>query len=391
MLTFDFKSYNCGLTNNLDKKYLTQIKSIKEQFKDKSNMKDWLDVDTMISKNEISKIKKISSKIKQNYDVLVVIGIGGSYLGTKALYELFTPYYSKPKPEIIFLGNDLDDEYLIQSINYLKNKEFFVNVVSKSGNTLEIKLAFERVLKLLKLKYKNRYVEHVVCTTSAESGQLHDFAVENAIDTLVVPENIGGRYSVLTTVGLFPLCVAGVNIDKLLKGYNEGKKYIDDALYYASIRDALYQSGKKLEGFTVYEKRLNDLGLWYQQLFAETQGKDGKAIFPFENRYTTNLHSIGQYFQEGEKIAFETILKIGKTENYNNTAINAVAKAHTLNNSPSFIICLERLDEENIGEFIYFCFICASAGGYMLKVDPFNQPGVEEYKKNLKQLINKKG
>lgn len=401
MIKLDLYSYTKKFYNQKNiSSYYNKTRKILDTMKQKESMLDWFDIDSTISKNEIDLIKKLTSEISKS-DALITIGIGGSFLGAKAVIDAFTPYLTHKKPEVIFAGFDLSAEFLEEVIEYIKSHDVYVNVISKSGNTLEPNIAFNLILEHMKKKYKSNWQQRIIVTTDANHGILHDFVVTEKVRSLVVPDNIGGRYSVLSPVGLLPISVAGVNIDKLLKGAKNGKNYIDNAIDFACARDIMFRKKMYMEAVTFYEAKLNSFADWYIQLFAETQGKNHSGILPFNNHYTTNLHSIGQYLQDGTNMVFETVLKVSKTHdifdkshnvslnNLTNMVVDSVAIAHVKGNTPSIIIELDELTSETIGELIYFCFISAAVGGYLLKINPFDQPGVEEYKKQVNSKLVK--
>ena len=302
MIKFDFNTY-ADVNEEEKSKYTERVNAIKETMYKKEALLDWLDVDTCIGKEELKKLKKVANDVRKDADVLVVIGIGGSYLGAKAIYDMFNGYFKNTtKPEIIFAGFNMSSEYTHELLEYIKDKSVYVNVVSKSGTTLEPSVALDVILKELKKRYSEYELKkRIIATTDKEKGTLKELADKEGYTTFVVPDNIGGRYSVLSPVGLFPLEVAGISAPKLLKGAKLAKKYEDSAIEYAVIRDILYNQGKTIESYTVYEPKLYYFTEWLKQLFAETQGKDGKGIFPVSMVNTRDLHSLGQFIQEGNR------------------------------------------------------------------------------------------
>lgn len=402
MIKFDFKTY----MNDIEKEkeeYTNKLEEIKEVLEKKADMLDWYDVDTCISKEELKKLKKVAKDIRKDAEVLVVVGIGGSYLGAKAVIDMFSSYFKKSEPEIIFAGYNISSEYTKELLDYIKDKNVYVNVVSKSGTTLEPSIAFDLILNSLKKRYsKEELAKRVIVTTDKEKGLLKQLADENGYTTFVVPDKIGGRYSVLSSVGLLPIEVAGISVDKLLKGARIGKKYLDKACEYACIRDILYKQGKTIESYTVYEPKLYYFSEWLKQLFAETQGKNNLGVFPVSLVNTRDLHSLGQFLQEGNPIIFESVIVVEngpkiKLEKYkqnlneiNLIASDRVAKAHFNGHTPSLMFKLDSLDEENVGSLIYFFEVAAAVGGYLLEVNPFDQPGVSEYKSLLHSALEVK-
>ena len=375
-----------------------KLTKIKEIIYKKDKMLDWVDIDTTISQSELEKIINIGTKIKKECDVFLVIGIGGSYLGSKALIDALSPYFKKSEPEIIFLGYNLSSKYLNDVLRYIKDKNIYVNVISKSGTTLETKVTFEVIYNYLKENDPN-YKEKIIVTTSDNSNTLKELATKENFETLKVPENIGGRFSVLSVVGLLPIFVAGIDINELLKGAKDNYNCFEEASKLAIIRNHLELSGKTIEAVTYYEEKLNGFALWYQQLFAETECKNKKGILPIVNPNTTNLHSLGQYLQEGRDQVFETVLKIEKVnetnlyykdkkiDELNNIVLEQVAKAHYDGNTPSIIIEIPKLNAYYLGKLIYFFEMCTAIGAYLNDVYTFEQPGVEKYKKNVRSVL----
>ncbi len=397
MIKYDFYTYTDKKVEDLNK-YKDRIDSIKATMLKKSSMLDWLDKDTTITNEEIKRIKEISKSIREKADVFLVIGIGGSYLGAYSFIEAFKNYFTHQDTEVIFAGYSLSSEYLKDLFEYIKDKDIVVNFISKSGSTMEVNIVYQEVLKLLNDKYDD-ITDRVIITTDKESN-LMKYAKENNFVTFEVPRNIGGRYSVFSPVGLLPICVSNINVDEVLKGLEAGKEDIDKAMEYACIRDLFYNEGKVIESFGVYEEKLLPFCEWLKQLFAETQGKENKAILPISTCNTRDLHSLGQFYQEGNKILFETNFKIEKTTNIyidkynknlsdiNNLAVDKVAEAHMNGKTYSNIITIDELNPYNLAKLMYFFMISAATGGYLLNIDPFNQPGVEEYKKLLKDSLN---
>lgn len=402
MIKFDFKTYMNDIEKE-KKEYSDKLESIKEILEKKEDMLDWYDVETCISKEELKKLKKVAKDIRKEADVLVVIGIGGSYLGAKAVIDMFSSYFKNNEPEIIFAGYNISSEYAKELLEYIKDKNVYVNVVSKSGTTLEPSISFDLILNSLKKRYsKEGLAKRIIVTTDKEKGLLKQLADENGYTTFVVPDKIGGRYSVLSSVGLLPIEVAGISSEKLLKGARIGKKYLDKACEYACIRDVLYKQGKTIESYTIYEPKLYYFSEWLKQLFAETQGKNNLGIFPVSLVNTRDLHSLGQFLQEGNPVIFESVIVVEngpkiKLEKYkqnlneiNLIASDRVAKAHFNGHTPSLMFKLDSIDEENVGSLIYFFEVAAAVGGYLLEVNPFDQPGVSEYKNLLHSALEVK-
>lgn len=396
MLKFDFKTFM-----NIDEEfdYNVRIHDIRKKLEEKESMLDWFDIDTTITSKEFDKVVKVSNYVRKNCEVFLVIGIGGSYLGSKAVIDMFNSYFKKDKVEILFAGFNLSSTYLKELIEYIKDKEVIVNVISKSGTTLETNITFNAIYDLMKEKYtKTQLSKRIIITTDKKKGKLRKLVEKERFISFKINEQIGGRYSVFTPVGLLPIAVSNVNIARLLEGVKKGKSDIDKSFIYAIIRDLLYKKGRKIESFTVYEPKLYYFTEWLKQLFAETQGKDNKGLFPVSSVNSRDLHSLGQYYQQGDPIIFETVINIVNNENItvnnkslnkiNNLASLKVAEAHA-SHTPSNIIYMDYLNEENVGELMYFFMVSAAIGAYLLEVNPFDQPGVEDYKKLLLDGIKK--
>ena len=380
MVSFDFKTYNTIKLDNYD------LSAIYNKFIQDNNLTGWYNLN-----QDTKDVKKLALDIQSKADIFLVIGIGGSYLGSKAIIEALNPYFSTNKPEILFVGTDLSNEYLNSLINYIKGKEVYIDVISKSGTTLEILLAFNYLLEYMKREYDN-YNDRIIITTNDHTGDLYEYATKNNTILLNVPEDVGGRYSVLTTVGLLPIAVAGYDVDKLLEGAKESKQHIDDCYYYATLRNEQYQSNKYVESFNVYEPKLYYFTEWLKQLFAESQGKNNKGILPISTVNTRDLHSLGQYFQEGLPILFSTTINVAKKDSkldiINNQAVLCVAQAHYPHTSTS-IININAINEYNLGYLIFFFEMSAMLGSYLLSVNYYDQPGVNGYKDLLHKVVEK--
>lgn len=425
---------NTGITQKSIMEYKEQVENIhKELHKRASDEKDfvgWLELPTDYDKEEFKRIKKAAKKIKKESDILVVIGIGGSYLGARAIIESLTSTFNnmltekqRKYPQILYVGNNLSPNYINELIEYIGNKDFSVNVISKSGTTTEPAIAFRIFREILENKYgideaRNR----IYVTTDKERGALKTLADDEGYEKFVIPDNVGGRYSVLTAVGLLPIATAGIDIDKLMQGAQNAQQRYDDpnlkyneCYQYAVARNILYKLYKNIEILVNYEPKMHYFTEWWKQLYGESEGKEQKGIFPAGVDFTTDLHSMGQYIQEGRRNLFETVISIeqplsditinkdednldglnylaGKGLDYvNKKAMEGTIKAHVSGDVPNILISIEKLDEENIGELIYFFEKACSISGMILGVNPFNQPGVEEYKKNMFKLLKKPG
>lgn len=425
---------NTGIKEEEIMVYSDKVNKIHDALeKNKDNKKvpiGWLTLPTEQDKKEIEKIKKCATKIRKDSEVLLVIGIGGSYLGARAVIESLTNTFNnlltrkeRKAPQILYVGNNMSPNYINDLIDYVANKEISINVISKSGTTTEPAIAFRIFRELLETKYGiEKAQKRIYVTTDRKKGALKELATEEKYTTFVIPSNIGGRYSVLTPVGLLPIAVAGIDIDKLLEGARFAQdKYSDrnlkyNACYrYAVARNILNEKGKDIEILSTYEPKMHYLIEWWKQLYGESEGKEGKGIFPVGVEYTTDLHSLGQYIQEGKRHLFETVLNVEKTEselvigfdeenydelNYlagkklsmvNKKAMQATIKAHIDGEVPNIRIDLEKLDEATIGHLIYFFEKACAVSGKILGVNPFDQPGVEAYKKNMFKLLKKPG
>lgn len=382
----------------------------------------WIGLPENYDKEEFARILKAKEKISQNSEVLLVIGIGGSYLGARAVIEALTSNFDKKGPEIIFVGNSLDSTSLREILNYVASKEVSINVISKSGTTTEPAIAFRIFKAFMEGKYgKEKARERIFATTDKEKGALKTLADKEGYETFVVPGDIGGRYSVLTAVGLLPIAVAGVDIEELMNGAKIARSEYsvldskNNAMRYAIARNLLHQRGKDIEMLVSYNPKLSFVQEWFKQLFGESEGKETKGIFPASAVYTTDLHSLGQLVQEGKRNLFETVLAIekpnrdimipfddenldglnylqDKTVDYvNKKAMEGTLKAHLEGGVPNIRIQIEKLDAYNLGKLLYFFMISCAISGYLLGVNPFNQPGVEAYKKNMFILLEKPG
>lgn len=394
MINFDFHKYMSRYIKKDDKvEYIDRAKTIKERFVS-GDLSYWNKLDTFVSKKELIKIINITDYIKANCDLFIVIGIGGSYMGSKAVIEALSPMYDKSSLEIIFLGTNLTAEEYSETLSYMKDKNVIVNVISKSGTTLETSVAFSLVMDVMKNKYSSEELKNrIIVTTDPDSGDLRSLADREGYVSFTIPKNVGGRFSVLTPVGLLPISVAGINVAKLLDGARESFKRIDRAIEYAVIRDILYQKNKVIESFTVYNSKLYYFTEWLKQLFAETQGKEGTGILPISSVNTRDLHSLGQFFQEGKDIIFETVIGIEKDKEIivdkydmelntlNKIALDKVALAHYGGYTPSNLITIDEKSEYTLGELIHFFILSSIVGALLQDINPFDQPGVEDYKK----------
>ncbi len=386
----------------------------------------WVDLPVDYDKDEFARIKKSAAKIIEDTDVLVVIGIGGSYLGARAAIEFLTsPYYNNLKkntPDIYFIGNSISGAALSDVLALCEGKRVSVNVISKSGTTTEPAIAFRVFRELLESRYgKEEARSRIYCTTDKARGTLKELADAEGYETFVVPDNVGGRFSVLTAVGLLPIAVCGADLDKLMAGAAAAReKYSvcdmsNDCYKYAAIRNIFYRKGKSMELLVSYEPRFAMMAEWFKQLFGESEGKDNKGLFPASVTFSTDLHSLGQFVQEGSRTMFETVVTFDESDKdvtiqaaenngdglnflagkpmsfVNQKAFEGTILAHNDGGVPNLVISVERPDEYNLGELIYFFEKACAISGYVLGVNPFDQPGVESYKKNMFALLGKPG
>ena len=388
-------SYAKNFINQEDYQRLYQEKDLWIEKLNNSSMTGWM---REIDKNTVDKIKVIAKKIKEEFDCLVVIGIGGSFLGSYAFHKAFQKYFEEDDFELIYAGTTLSDEYLEELIEHLKDKNFCINVISKSGTTMETNITYTLLKDLLKRKYlKEELKNHIIVTTDRQKGALREEAEREGYLSFEIPDDIGGRYSFLTPAHLLPLALF-YDIDKIIDGYQDGKRYIDMAFQYAITRRLLFNERKYIENFCVYEEKMYYFTEWLKQLFGETEGKRGVGIYPTSSIHTRDLHSLGQFVQEGNKILFETFIKIEKSSSFinykgkdlhtlNNTVLDSVKKAHYSGGVPCIEIQLDELTIENISSFIYFFQLAAAFSGLLFGVNPFDQPGVEVYKKEIHNSI----
>ena len=397
MIKYDFKTYTRNyFTEEEYNEVLSKKIDIINKLKN-SNMNGWT---KEIDAATISKIKETASFIKKNFDCLVVIGIGGSFLGSYAFDKMFRKYFDDDKFETIYAGTTLSSKHLEELIKYLRNKNFCINVISKSGTTMETSITYKLLKDALKRKYTEEELKnHIIVTTDKDKGKLREEVNEMGYTSFIIPDDIGGRYSFITPAHLLPLAV-NYNIDEIIDGYYHGKRLLDVAYEYAATRYLLYKHGKVVENFTVSEENMSYFSEWLKQLFGETEGKNGVGILPTSTVFTRDLHSLGQFIQEGNQILFETFIKVTETNNYieynkedlstiNNIVIDSVIRAHSKGNVPCLEIEMDELTEENIGILIYFFQLSAAFSGYLFGVEPFNQPGVEVYKQEVRDALNK--
>lgn len=433
-VTFDYSK----ATGFINEKEVENMKKLaldaKEQLVSKTGAGNdflgWIDLPVNYDKEEFERIKKAAAKIQSDSEVLIVIGIGGSYLGARAAIEFlrhnFYNYVSKEirkTPEIYYAGNSISSTYLKHLLDVVGDRDFSVNIISKSGTTTEPAIAFRVFKKKLEEKYgKEEAAKRIYATTDKAKGALKNLATEEGYETFVVPDDVGGRFSVLTAVGLLPIAVSGADITKLMEGAASGRKRAleadfeeNDALKYAAVRNILLRKGKAVEIVANYEPSLHYVSEWWKQLYGESEGKDQRGIFPAAVDLTTDLHSMGQFIQDGSRIMFETVMNIetskeevileeepvdldglnylaGKSVDFiNKSAMNGTILAHTDGNVPNLLVQIPEQNEFYLGELFYFFEFACGISGYLLGVNPFDQPGVESYKRNMFALLGKPG
>ena len=409
-------------------KYQDKVQAINKMINERTGAGNdflgWVDWPVNYDKEELERLLKDAKYVRENFDVLVVAGIGGSYLGAKSAYDALKGMKDVSKPEIIFMGQTFSPNYTAQVLDYLKDKKFAINVISKSGTTTETSIAFRLLKNLLEEKVgKEEARKSIFAVTDKARGALKTLCNQEGYSTYVLPDDIGGRYSVLTPVGLFPLAAAGVDVKAMLEGAQEARKEFNNAdlknnmcYRYAISRDYMYRHNHPVEMYVTYEPQMSQISEWLKQLFGESEGKEKKGLLPTSATFSTDLHSLGQFIQDGSSILFETILKIdnpnydvsipsteddldglnylaGKKLSFvNEMAFQGTLKAHEVDGGvPCNVITIERMDAKTLGYLYYFFMRACAMSAYMLEINPFNQPGVEIYKKNMFHLLGKKG
>ena len=431
-IKLDLKNVKAFEKNVMD--YAEQVSEIHrklhEKASDEKEFCGWIDLPTNYDRDEFERIKKAAKKIQSDSDILLVIGIGGSYLGARAVIESLTNtfynlQYKKERktPQILYVGNNLSTNYINDLIDYIGDKDISINVISKSGTTTEPAIAFRIFREIMENKYSLKEAKsRIYVTTDSQKGALKELSNREKYSTFVIPDNIGGRYSVLTAVGLLPIAVAGIDIDELMEGarlaqdrYSDENLKYNECYKYAVLRNLLYKEQKDIEILVTYEPKMHYFIEWWKQLFGESEGKEQKGIYPSGAEFTTDLHSLGQYIQEGRRNLFETVINIektarpikmkteeddldklnyleGKTLDYvNKKAMEGTIAAHVEGDVPNIVINIEKLDANNIGQLIYFFELACAMSGSILGINPFNQPGVEKYKTNMFKLLGKPG
>ena len=415
-------------------KYTKQVEEIHKRLRMKANDEKefcgWINLPTNYDKEEFKKIKKIAQKIQSDSDILLVIGIGGSYLGSRAVIEALTnTFYNmqdkevRKTPQILYVGNNLSSNYINDLIDYIGDKDISINVISKSGTTTEPAIAFRIFREIMENKYSLKEARsRIYVTTDEKKGALKELSEKEKYTTFIIPDNIGGRYSVLTAVGLLPIAVAGIDIEELMEGariaedrYSDSNLKYNECYKYAVIRNILYEKEKNIELLVTYEPKLHYFIEWWKQLFGESEGKEQKGIYPSGAEFTTDLHSLGQYIQDGRRNLFETVINIKESDgniklkmeeddldnlNYladkaldyvNKKAMEGTIAAHVDGDVPNIVLNVDKLDANSMGQLIYFFELACGMSGSILGINPFNQPGVEKYKTNMFKLLGKPG
>ena len=415
------------ITKNIINDYEKQVQVINKMIMDKSGAGNdflgWVDWPINYDKDELKRIKDDAKYVRDNFDILVVCGIGGSYLGARSALEALNGLKSPDKLEIIFMGQTFSPNYVAQVMDYLKDKNFAINVISKSGTTTETSISFRLLKELLEKQVgKEKARKAIFATTDKEKGALKTLATNEGYKTYVLPGNIGGRYSVFTAVGTFPLACAGIDVEALINGARQAREEIESqslsinkCYQYAVMRDYMYRHNKPVEMYVTYEPQMSQISEWLKQLFGESEGKEHKGLYPSSATFSTDLHSLGQYVQDGTPLLFETIINVlnpkddiviphdnedldglnyleGKNLAFvNQKAFEGTLQAHEEGGVPCNVIYLDKLDAYNLGYLFYFFMRACAMSAYMLEINPFNQPGVEVYKRNMFHLLGKKG
>lgn len=397
MINFDFKTKTNKYINSADYNELIQKKDEIINKLHNSEMNGWINE---ISLNTIEDLKNTSLMIKNSFDVMVVVGIGGSFLGSYAFDKMFRKYFNDSKFEVIYAGTTLSSKYASELTDYLKDKNFCINVISKSGTTMETSITYSLLKDLLEKIYSTEEIrKRIILTTDEYNGLLRKEAREKGYKSFVIPNNIGGRYSFITPAHLLPLAI-NYDLDQIIRGYYAGKDLINDAYEYACTRYLLFKSGKYVENYVVHEENMLYFSEWLKQLFGESEGKKGLGIFPTSTLFTRDLHSLGQFIQDGNKIIFETFIRVlnsnkdvyydnKKLNTINNLVIDSVERAHEKGNVPCINIEMDYLTIENISKLILFFEYAAAFSGFLYDINPFDQPGVEVYKNEVRCSLNK--
>ena len=394
MIKFDF---NTMVDSFIDKDNFNNLMSRKDEVYSKFSeayMTGWT---KPIEVDELNEILRVRDEVLEHSECLVVIGIGGSFLGSYAVEKMLSPYFNNYNFEVIYAGTTLSSKYMDELLEYLRGVDFTVNVISKSGTTMETKITYELIKELMKEKYNDSEIkERIIVTTDKEKGLLREEVNEVGYESFIIEDDIGGRYSIVTPAHLFPLAF-NIDLDKFIEGIHDGKDLINEAYMYSVVRRMMFDNGKVVENFVAYEQNMYYFTEWLKQLFGESEGKEGMGCFPVSSIHTRDLHSLGQFIQEGNKIIFETFFKVEKSNlvNYknsdlhsiNNIVLDSVEAAHFKGNVPCNLITIDEVNEYNIGKLMYFFMMSAAFSSLLFEVDPFNQPGVEVYKQEVRDNL----
>ena len=394
MIKFDF---NTMVDSFIDKDNYNNLMSRKDEVYSKFSeayMTGWTKA---IEVDELNEILRVRDEVLEHSECLVVIGIGGSFLGSYAVEKMLSPYFNNYNFEVIYAGTTLSSKYMSELLDYLRDKDFSINVISKSGTTMETTITYKLLKGLLEEKYSGEdLVKRIIVTTDKVKGTLREEVNECGYPSFSIPDDVGGRYSIMTAAHLFPLSF-NIELEDFLNGYYSGEELREEAFKYAATRVALYNSGKVVENYVTYEENMYYFTEWLKQLYGESEGKEGVGIFPVSTVHTRDLHSLGQFIQEGNKIIFETFMKVENSDEIiyngknlheiNNIVLDSVRSAHKIGEVPSLEISLDRVDEATIGQLMYFYMLGAAFSGFLFNIDPFNQPGVEVYKKEVRENL----
>ncbi len=395
MIKFDFNTY---VDKFIDSNSYNNLLTKKDEVINKFNSYDMIGWKDDINHELVNDIKETANYIKNNFDLLVMVGIGGSFLGSYAFSKMFSKYFNNHNYEIIYAGTSLSSEYMDELLNYLENKNFCLCVISKSGNTMETKITYKLLKNLLEKKYyQEETKKHIITITDKENGSLREETMKEGYKSFIIPNNIGGRYSFITPAHLLPLAI-NYDLDSIISSYYDGESLTGEAYRYAVIRKLLFDKGKVVENYSIYEEKMTFFTEWLKQLFGESEGKDGVGILPMSTVHTRDLHSLGQFIQDGNKILFETFFKIENSEDniiydnkklhdINNIVLDSVLKAHFDGGVPGILITMDELSIQNISKLIYFFQLSAAFSSILFGVNPFNQPGVEVYKKEVQERL----
>jgi len=395
MIKFDFNTY---VNKFIDLDKYNNLLNEKDEVINKFNSYDMIGWTERINDELINDIKDTANYVKNNFDCLVMVGIGGSFLGSYAFDKIFSKYFNNDNFEIIYAGTSLSSKYMDELLNYLKDKNYCICVISKSGTTMETTITYNLLKDLLKRKYNEEEIKnHIIAITDKDKGNLREEVNREGYKSFIIPNDIGGRYSFITPAHLLPLAI-NYDLDSIISGYYHGKRLVDEAYNYAVVRRLLFDAGKVVENFSIYEENMAFFTEWLKQLFGESEGKNGVGILPMSTVHTRDLHSLGQFIQDGNKLLFETFFKVQNSSDYvhydgrnlheiNNIVLDSVINAHYSGGVPCIEINLDEVNYDNIGQLIYFFQLSAAFSSILFGVNPFDQPGVEVYKQEVRERL----